>query len=208
MKRFEINGKILNLRELSEINGIDASTIRYRLKRGVTLGDAIKATYTQKCVLCGATFESKRTYAMFCSNNCKHRYYKGKGVIKPEWSELKTFVCDCCGQSFQSYNPNARLCSEKCRHAVARLERRKHFRDLKKCGKFDASVTLENVYNKFNQKCCICNKPLHFGKNPLLDDYPTIDHIQPLSKGGSHTWDNVQLMCRKCNIEKGANWSD
>lgn len=31
----------------------------------------------------------------------------------------------------------------------------------------------------------------------------SIDHIRPLSKGGTHTWDNVQLAHLKCNIKKG-----
>jgi 5-methylcytosine-specific restriction endonuclease McrA len=28
---------------------------------------------------------------------------------------------------------------------------------------------------------------------------PTLDHIVPLSKGGSHTYDNLQCACFRCN---------
>jgi len=31
----------------------------------------------------------------------------------------------------------------------------------------------------------------------------TIDHVVPLSKGGSDELDNLRLMCRKHNSEKG-----
>ena len=30
----------------------------------------------------------------------------------------------------------------------------------------------------------------------------SIDHIQPRSKGGPHTWDNVVAACRPCNVRK------
>jgi len=29
-----------------------------------------------------------------------------------------------------------------------------------------------------------------------------IDHIAPLSKGGSHAWANIELICKDCNIAK------
>ncbi len=44
--------------------------------------------------------------------------------------------------------------------------------------------------------CHICGQKLH-GKDCH------IDHIIPLSKGGSHTSDNIAPACPKCNIEKG-----
>ena len=31
---------------------------------------------------------------------------------------------------------------------------------------------------------------------------PTIDHIIPMSKGGGHTWDNVQIAHAICNSRK------
>lgn len=32
---------------------------------------------------------------------------------------------------------------------------------------------------------------------------PTIDHVIPLSKGGTHTKDNIVLACKSCNSKKG-----
>ena len=29
-----------------------------------------------------------------------------------------------------------------------------------------------------------------------------IDHKIPLSKGGEHRWDNIQMLCKQCNISK------
>lgn len=30
-----------------------------------------------------------------------------------------------------------------------------------------------------------------------------MDHVQPISKGGKHTWTNVVTACNKCNNQKG-----
>jgi len=31
-----------------------------------------------------------------------------------------------------------------------------------------------------------------------------LDHVIPLSKGGTHTWNNVQTGCKPCNLSKAA----
>lgn len=56
------------------------------------------------------------------------------------------------------------------------------------------SLTLDEwveVCNKFGNKCLKC------GENEV-----TIDHVVPLSKGGTHSMDNVQPLCRSCNSTK------
>lgn len=47
-----------------------------------------------------------------------------------------------------------------------------------------------------NGTCYLC------GTKPTGSDL-TIDHVVPLSKGGSHTADNLRVACRRCNIRKG-----
>jgi 5-methylcytosine-specific restriction endonuclease McrA len=70
---------------------------------------------------------------------------------------------------------------------------------------YEEGITLKRVRAKYNDVCQICGL--------LVDDtaienghikrlYPTIDHIIPLSKGGSHTWDNVRLAHMSCNAGK------
>ena len=72
--------------------------------------------------------------------------------------------------------------------------------ECKKCGslvvvKKDAKTAICQICGKPTDKDDITNG--HIGRL-----YPTLDHIIPLSKGGTHTWDNVQLAHMSCNAGK------
>jgi hypothetical protein len=54
---------------------------------------------------------------------------------------------------------------------------------------------LEAVYSQHNGKCKNCNT----GNNLVFD------HIKPYYRGGTNTVENLQLLCRLCNMEKGVN---
>ena len=65
-----------------------------------------------------------------------------------------------------------------------------------------AKVVVENVapsaiYERDAGICQLCKKPVEREKM-------TLDHVVPLSKGGPHTFGNLQLAHRSCNSSKGA----
>ena len=78
---------------------------------------------------------------------------------------------------------------------------------------FDSSVTRPAVLDRDNWVCQICGIGVVDGGDTTVDNYAEVDHIIPLSaRILGHTWDNVQLLCRKCNAEKLAtipgDWAD
>lgn len=74
----------------------------------------------------------------------------------------------------------------------------------------EIGITLPKLFKRDNGVCQICGMICYFSNDYCADLYPTIDHIVPISKGGSHTWNNVQLAHRICNLNKrdyvGKEW--
>lgn len=65
----------------------------------------------------------------------------------------------------------------------------------------DGSVTesfIQLLFLAQNGRCNWCDKAFLDEKNSFH-----IDHINPLAKGGKHIAENIQLLCPKCNLEKG-----
>lgn len=50
----------------------------------------------------------------------------------------------------------------------------------------------KTVYARNDGKCAICGKPVKYSKM-------TIDHVTPLSQGGTNEFSNLQLSCHSCN---------
>jgi len=144
-----------------------------------------------------------------------------------------TSVCKHCNKEFEidiklnNLGVVAQLnkyCSVECNKQLknitkknnGKIHRRKHknkygrIRDdkqwAKKYGNEYKPINRSIVYRQYNYICTSCGvKCVH----PNSDNYnqpnaATLDHIIPKSKGGSHTYDNVTLLCRLCNTIKGA----
>jgi len=61
---------------------------------------------------------------------------------------------------------------------------------------FPLSDEIANILSAQNNKCNICCCNIKRGNMHL-------DHIIPLSKGGTHSLDNIQWLCATCNLKKG-----
>ncbi len=62
--------------------------------------------------------------------------------------------------------------------------------------------TTEQVYEKTNGICGICGEKIHLGLEVNDLKRLTVDHIIPLSKGGTDYFDNVQPAHSICNSKK------
>lgn len=50
--------------------------------------------------------------------------------------------------------------------------------------------------------CHLCRRSVNPSASPMSPGGPTIDHLVPLAKHGTHTWDNVALAHRSCNCAR------
>lgn len=78
---------------------------------------------------------------------------------------------------------------------IARSEARRAGR----LGLGDLHVTIAYLRRRDRNRCGICRKPVRAKTGPMR---PSMDHIIPLSRGGTHELANVQLAHYRCNLAK------
>ena len=163
------------------------------------------------CPICGKVFYAKGG-RKYCSEDCRKKGYIEIQRKNHPRKEKQLKYCPKCGKSFYGHGKQ-KFCSKKCGKAYGGIGRRytsSKDERLKDAVAYDKSVNLHTLIKRDNNVCQICGGECDLydyevtssGVMLCGDTYPTIDHIKPCSLGGSHTWDNVQLACLKCNREK------
>lgn len=67
------------------------------------------------------------------------------------------------------------------------------------------AIAIDKLGERDGWVCGLCARPVdQTVRYPDLLS-PSIDHITPLARGGTHTWDNVQIAHYRCNVSKKAN---
>lgn len=120
------------------------------------------------------------------------------------WQQYSAIhFCEECGQAFAAFYPTTKYCSQKC--AKARYKTKDRLKDIT----VDKGITVKQIARRDKNICQLCGQPVDWddyiikdGVQICGDYYPSRDHIIPISKGGLHKWDNVQLAHRICNSRK------
>lgn len=118
--------------------------------------------------------------------------------------------CLNCGNYFETTAKDKVYCSEQCRER-ARSRRKDTKRDKRISSRVrDNNITLDGLYKRDNGVCYLCGGLCDREDYKKIDGtiitgntYPSIEHLLPISKGGTDTWDNVRLAHRICNSKKG-----
>jgi len=128
-------------------------------------------------------------------------------AIKSE--QLFFNICPVCSEVFVPSHGGRKYCSPKCNRKAGRVTyrhtRRVRLREQIK----DNDITKEALSNRDHDRCWICNNKVDWNDYVMRDgtkivgeNYPSIDHVIPVSKYGLHAWNNVRLAHMGCNRKK------
>lgn len=82
-----------------------------------------------------------------------------------------------------------------------------HIRRARILGReLDRGITVLKLRKLYGDRCPYCQVRLDFKAGKKGDYNPkraSIEHLIPISKGGTHTWDNCVLACMGCNLSRG-----
>lgn len=137
----------------------------------------------------------------YCSDRCR-RFGAPDGAQR-----ISYFSCDTCSRlSVRAINQVHKLSCHDCQ-----LERRRdHWRHknrqrrLARKGATAVRYTLTKIGDRDGWKCHICGKKVDVNLSGMANAGPTIDHLVPVSAGGSDDEWNVALAHRICNLSRGA----
>lgn len=180
---------------------------RYRRKHAHKTG-----TYKVTCGTCGDTFRTYHDSKKYCTKECRNKSYTSNPEEKLKREKLKHKIsCKECGNNFETSHSSMKFCSNYCRQRnkdrQSTLKRRKYYQDG------DTSISIDKLIKQDGNSCYLCNYACDIDDYTVSEEgtiicgnnYPSIDHVIPLSKGGKHEWNNVKLAHRICNIRKSNN---
>ena len=124
-----------------------------------------------------------------------------KPVKQHKQTEMKE--CPVCGCFFCD---TGKYCSDECRDGA-----RKHYDNTKKRNRYikawtpeSKTITLRKLYERDNGVCWLCGKQCDYDADSNSNNYPSIDHVIPIARGGKDEWNNIRLAHRLCNSFKWA----
>lgn len=133
---------------------------------------------------------------VFCRETCKNKYKcavakearRKAAVARPER------FCVHCGVVLpKTMRADARFCSEKCNSAAHHLKRVPERRGVGRRREVERAYVLA----RDRMRCHLCGGLVKYSDVHL-------DHVIPLSLGGSHDVGNLRVAHSRCNTQKGA----
>ena len=148
----------------------------------------------------GLMSPSKGSYCRACVNaaGVARKMYKPKVIgSKP---------CENCGEDFPFNKKKNRHCSTDCAQQTVNKRNWKHLqaRRARLKDAFVESFHSIEIYERDNWLCGICGTQIDPAAKLPDQMSASVDHIIPISRGGTHERANAQAAHLFCNVSKGA----
>lgn len=127
-------------------------------------------------------------------------HIKNPGYHKRKWKE------------FKEKNPNYKKDYHKNKPEQSRQDARR--RRARKRNVESGNYTEQQVLELYGTDCHLCSEPIDLfaprtqGKGDGWERGLHLDHIVPISKGGSNTIENIRPAHTLCNLQKGIRWEN
>jgi len=168
------------------------------------------AVFFPTCIQCQRPFATQLSKTYVCSDACS----KAHEVLSRVAAHTGRRTCKECSRSFPvEYRNKTRFCSDECGYIAKHRAKRKarthgskgsgrHRKRARKHGVGYEPIRLATVLERDGWVCGICTEPISRAATYPDPMQPSLDHIVPMSKGGSHTYSNVQAAHHRCNTLK------
>jgi len=180
-------------------------TAAYRSEQDSIARGALRGTETAHCQRCLSTFERTTRHRKFCSTKCKTIGFneRRKAANRHRIGDVTSMRCEYCCSVFV-YDPvkahrGRKFCSMECARDSAKERRR-----ARRIATTVEPISRPRVYDRDGWICQICCEPVDPAAAYPDPRSASLDHVVPLSRGGTHTYDNVQCSHLECNVRKGA----
>jgi len=162
-----------------------------------------KMAIREGCLDCGTNLKQGR---------CKRHRLQRVLLLKQLRTRINWLLpraCVNCNESFNRFDQGG-VCDICLRVSDSENSSRRKAR-IRGAMRSDRGISHRALHEIFNGTCALCN---HKTQPPEIWDgwdgktwmpfAPTVDHIIPVARAGTHTWDNVQLAHALCNSIKQA----
>jgi endogenous inhibitor of DNA gyrase (YacG/DUF329 family) len=165
---------------------------------------AAKKKLQKLCLWCGKSFITTYSYKKYCSKQCS--YCGSLRDKRNKWAEEFVpinFKCKECGTSVvtECGKPFSSFCSIECQEKYVNRGYKQRRKEQMRLA-YKEPVYFKKIFRRDKGICGICGMPVPYDKDPFNIWAATIDHIIPLSQGGTHEATNCQLAHRICNSLK------
>lgn len=157
------------------------------------------------CASCNREFTSRIKAQRFCSVDCRLNGHRIEGFSKRALTKRTSFEydCDLCHEPIyrdtplggkRRYHAHCSQIAQQARYRKKTVSRRSQTKP--------SGVYVEQLLERDGFLCYLCKEPIDMAVARTSKRGATVDHVIPLSRGGTDEIDNLRLAHWECNRKK------